>query len=58
MAVVRKSTLRALVRDLLANLATQSARAKRARARLRQLGKESQGRLGKKTWSKEQLHDR
>jgi len=40
------------------SLAARDTRAKRARARLRQLSKESQGRLGKITWSREQLHDR
>jgi hypothetical protein len=40
------------------SLAAHDIRANRAKARLRQLSKESQGRLGKKTWSREQLHDR
>jgi hypothetical protein len=57
-AAERNSTVNALVRDYLANLAAHDARANRARARLRQLSKQSQGRLGKKTWSREQLHDR
>ncbi len=52
------STVNALVRDYLTNLAAHHDRAKRARERLRQLSRETQGRLGKKTWSREQLHDR
>jgi hypothetical protein len=57
-AAQRNSSVSALVRDYLTNLATHNERAKRARARLRQLSKESQGQLGKKTWSRDQLHDR
>lgn len=57
-AVERKSTVNALVREYLTNLATHQDRANRARARLRQLSKQTQGRLGKKTWSREKLHER
>jgi hypothetical protein len=52
------STVNALVRDYLTNLAAHNDRAKRARERLRQLSRETQGRLGKKVWSREELHDR
>jgi hypothetical protein len=57
-AAERNSTVNALVRDYLTRLAAHDTRANRARARLRQLSKESQARLGKITWSREQLHDR
>jgi hypothetical protein len=57
-AAERNSSVNALVREYLANLAAHQDRASRARARLRQLSKQSQGRLGKKTWSREELHDR
>jgi hypothetical protein len=57
-AAESNTTVNALVRDYLTNVAAHDDRAKRARARLRQLSKESQGRLGKKTWSREELHDR
>ncbi len=57
-AAERNSTVNALVREYLTNLAGHEDRAKRARARLRQLSRESQGKLGKKTWSREELHDR
>jgi len=57
-AAERNSTVNALVRGYLTNLAAHDDRADRARARLRQLSKQSQGRLGRKTWSREQLHDR
>jgi hypothetical protein len=57
-AAERNSTVNALVREYLTNLATHDDRAKRARERLRQLSKKSQAQLGKITWSRENLHDR
>jgi hypothetical protein len=57
-AAERNSSVNALVRDFLINLAAHQDRAKRARARLRHLSNQSQGRLGKKTWAREDLHDR
>ncbi len=50
--------MNALVREYLANLAAHEDRASQARARLRQLSMKSQGRLGKRTWTREELHDR
>ncbi len=57
-AAERNSTVNALVREYLTGLAAHEDRAKRARARLRQLSARSQGQLGKKTWTREDLHDR
>ncbi len=57
-AAERNSTVNALVRDFLKNVAAHEDRANRARARLKELSKQSQGRLGRKTWSREELHDR
>lgn len=57
-AAEHNSTVNALVREYLTNLAGQEDRAKRARARLRQLSRQSKGRLGRKTWSREELHER
>ena len=57
-AAERNSTVNALVREFLASLAAHEDRAKRARARLRQLSATTQGRLGKKTWTREDLHER
>ena len=57
-AAERDSTVNALVREYLTNLAAHEDRAKRARARLLSLSKQSRGRLGKRTWSREELHDR
>jgi len=57
-AAERNSTVNALVREYLTNLAAHDDRASRARARLLELSRQSQGRLGKKTWNREDLHDR
>jgi len=58
LAAERSSTVNAMVREYLTNLAAHEGRADRARTRLRQLSRQSPGRLGKKTWSREDLHDR
>jgi hypothetical protein len=57
-AAERNSTVNGLVREFLTNLAQHQDRARRARARLRQLSQKSQGRLGKKTWTRDDLHER
>lgn len=57
-AAEHNRTVNALVREYLTNLAGQEDRARRARARLRQLSKQSRGQLGEKTWTREELHDR
>jgi hypothetical protein len=57
-AAERDSTVNALVREYLTNLAEHYDRARRARSRIRQLSRQSRGRLGKKTWTREELHDR
>ena len=57
-AAEQNSSVNALVRDYLTNLAAQENRAKQARMRLRELSAKTQGRLGKKTWTRSDLHDR
>ena len=57
-AAEHDSTVNALVREYLTILAGHRDRARRARSRLRQLSKQSQGRLGEKTWTREDLHER
>ena len=57
-AAARDSTVNALVREYLGNLAQFEDRAQRARARMRQLSNQSKGRLGKKRWTREDLHAR
>jgi hypothetical protein len=54
----KNSSVNALVRDFLTNLAGHQERARRARIRLRQLSKRSTGRLGYKTWTRQDLHER
>jgi hypothetical protein len=58
LAAERDTSINALVREYLTNLAARQDRARRARARLRALSRQSQGRLGKRTWTREELHDR
>jgi len=58
LAAERNTSVNALVREYLQNLAAHEDRARRARARLRQLSKQSQGRLGRRNWSREDLHER
>jgi hypothetical protein len=57
-ASAQGSTVNALVRDYLTNLAAHEDRATRARGRIRQLSGISRGQLGKKTWPREELHER
>lgn len=54
----RNSSVNALVREYLTTLAGHQDRARRARAKIRQLSKQSQLRLGKKTWTRSDLHER
>ena len=54
----RDATVNSLVRDYLTNLAKYEDRAGKARAKLRQLSEQSKGRLGKKSWTRDDLHDR
>ena len=64
LAIVRRyaakqdSSVNALVRDYLTTVASQQERASGVRARLRQMSAQSQGRLGRKSWSRGELHDR
>lgn len=52
------STVNALVREFLTGIANQQDRARKARTRLRELSAKSTGRLGSKTWTRDQLHER
>ena len=52
------STVNALVREYLTTLAEHEDRASKARKRMRKMSKESQGKLGRKTWSRDELHER
>jgi hypothetical protein len=58
LAARRDTTVSTVVGEYLTNLAAHESRADRARVRLRQLSEQSQGRLGRKTRSRDDLHDR
>jgi hypothetical protein len=57
-SAARESSVNALVREFLTSIANQQDQARRARARLRELSARSAGRLGTKTWTRDQLHER
>jgi hypothetical protein len=57
-AAKQNSSVNALVRDYPTNLAAHKDRASHARARLRELSRSSKGRLGRKDWTRDDLHDR
>jgi len=58
LAAQKDSTVNSLVREFLTNLAHHDDRARRARAKIRLLSRRSKGRLGSKTWTRQDLHDR
>lgn len=57
-AAERNTSVNGLVREYLTNIAAHDDRAAKARARMRQMSKQSTGRLGEKTWTRDELHDR
>ncbi len=57
-AAERETTVNALVREYFTSLASQHDRARTARARLRALSDASKGRMGRKTWTRANLHER
>lgn len=57
-ATEQNSTVNALVREYLGNLALHHDRAARARTRLRQLSQKSKRELGDSVWSRQDLHER
>ena len=57
-AVERDSSVNALVRDFLAEIATREDRARQARERIRELSDQSTARIGSRTWTRDELHER
>ena len=57
-AAEKNTTVNALVRDYLGNLAGHQDRARRAVEKMVQLSKQSKGKLGKITWKRDDLYDR
>lgn len=58
LAAERNSSVNAMVREYLRNLAEHENRAMRARARLRELSLNSKAELGERTWTRQDLYDR
>ncbi len=57
-AAERNSTVNAMVREYLQNIALHADNVQRARARIRKLSTKSSLELGPITWSREDLYDR
>ena len=57
-AVERGSTVNALVREFLTGIANREDRARKARQRIRQLSEQSTARVGSRSWTREELHER
>ncbi len=52
------STVNALVREFLTELANREDRARKARQRIRQLSEQSTARVDSHSWTREELHER
>jgi hypothetical protein len=57
-AAERNSSVNAMVREFLASIAEHEDRGARARARIRKLSRQSNARLGARTWGRDDLHER
>lgn len=57
-AADRSTTLNAMIREFLQELAERESKAARARERIVELCRESRAEIGPKTWTRDELHDR
>jgi hypothetical protein len=57
-AADQSTTLNAMIREFLEELARRESRAVKARHRIVELCRETQAEVGPKTWSREGLHER
>jgi hypothetical protein len=57
-AVERNSSVNGLVREYLTSLAERQDRARQARRELRRLSDRSKARIGRRSWSRDELHER
>ena len=57
-AAARNCSVNSLVREFLTQIAEREDRARDARKRIRELSERSPTRLGPKTWSRDELHER
>ncbi len=57
-AANRSTTLNAMIREFLEDLARRESEAVRARRRIVELCKKSEARVGPRSWSRDELHER
>ena len=57
-AADRSTTLNAMIREFLEELARRESRADKARRRIIELCHESRAEIGPRTWSRKELHER
>jgi metal-responsive CopG/Arc/MetJ family transcriptional regulator len=57
-AADRSTTLNAMIREFLEELARRESRADKARRRIIELCHDSQAEVGPRAWSRDELHDR
>jgi hypothetical protein len=57
-AAERNATVNGLVREFLTDIARREDRARRARRRIRELSRTSPGRVGSRSWTRDDLHGR
>ncbi len=57
-AAERGSTVNALVREFLTGLANREDRTRKARQRIMELSKRSRAKIGSRSWTREELHER
>jgi hypothetical protein len=57
-AAERDSSVNALVREFLTRISQSEDRARNARRRIRELSNRSRARIGSRSWTREELHDR
>ena len=57
-AADRSTTLNAMIREFLEDLARQESRAAKARHRIVDMCKKSQAEVGPRSWSRDEIHER
>ena len=57
-AADRSTTLNAMIREFLQELAERESQAVKARLRIVELCRDSQAEVGPRTWTREELHER
>ena len=57
-AADRSTTLNAMIREFLEELAQRESQAVKARQRIIELCRETQAEVGPRTWSRDELHER